>query len=336
MTTLGNTPQKIEDITISGNTQTISYNVNYSDFNNEKSGYIHAIWCYDKHGNRGASPYVYVESDEEAPVVSNIYQDNFTSTGYTLHFTVSDNKALDYIKVFTWTGNTPQKIEDITLSGSSQILSYNINYSDFNNEKKGYINAIWCYDKHGNRGSSPYIYVKEPEMSASPEPTVVPMPEPSEELEVSTSPESTVVPTQKPDEESEVGEMAVPTQSASIIPTLTPSVLPVEPSYSSDDNRVQTNSSVAMMVPAKVEKLSLKFSKKKLRVKWKKVSGANGYEVWYSTTKKFKKKKTTKKVLCNIKNLKGKKTYYVKVRAYTMQDGKKNYGKWSKVKKIKK
>ncbi len=104
-----------------------------------------------------------VVSDTTAPTVSGIYQDNFTSTGYTLHFTVSDNNALDYVKVFSWTGNTPQKTEDITLSGNTQTISYNVNYSDFNNEKSGYIHAIWCYDKNGNRGASPYIYVESDE-----------------------------------------------------------------------------------------------------------------------------------------------------------------------------
>ena len=35
------------------------------------------------------------------------------------------------------------------------------------------------------------------------------------------------------------------------------------------------------------------------------------------------------------KKLKKKKTYYVRVRAYTLSNGKKVYGKWSSVKKVK-
>ncbi len=85
---------------------------------------------------------------------------------------------------------------------------------------------------------------------------------------------------------------------------------------------------------------SLKNSKKKAAVlKLKKVSGAKGYEVVYSTNKKFKKsvkRKTTKKLSVTLKKLKKNKTYYVKARAYKFDsNGAKVYGKYSKVKKVK-
>lgn len=63
-----------------------------------------------------------------------------------------------------------------------------------------------------------------------------------------------------------------------------------------------------------------------------------GYEVQYALNKKFKKAKTktTKKTTFTIKKLKKKKTYYVRVRAYTIDaNRKKVQGKWSKVKKVK-
>lgn len=92
--------------------------------------------------------------------------------------------------------------------------------------------------------------------------------------------------------------------------------------------------------PAKVTALKLKAKKKALQVSWKKVSGASGYQIWYSTSKKFKKKsaKTVKKPKLTIKKLKSGKTYFVKVRAYTLKNGKKVYGAWSKTmkKKVKK
>lgn len=84
--------------------------------------------------------------------------------------------------------------------------------------------------------------------------------------------------------------------------------------------------------------------KKKLTVKWNNnVSNATGYEVQYSTSKKFTKK-TTKTVTVKgkksksktISKLKSKKTYYVRVRAYKNQgDGERFYGKWSSVKTVK-
>ena len=77
---------------------------------------------------------------------------------------------------------------------------------------------------------------------------------------------------------------------------------------------------------------------KKATVVWKKVSGANGYEVKYATKKNFKKAKTVTvkatKGKVVIKKLKAKKKYYVKVRAYKMHRGQKYYGAYSKVKKF--
>ena len=81
-------------------------------------------------------------------------------------------------------------------------------------------------------------------------------------------------------------------------------------------------------------------SGKKLVVKWKKVSGISGYEIQYSTNKKFKSGVTKKNVASNktsatYTNLKKNKTYYVRMRSYVKVDGKKVYSSWSAVKNIK-
>ena len=74
---------------------------------------------------------------------------------------------------------------------------------------------------------------------------------------------------------------------------------------------------------------------KKILVQWKKLKKAKGYQVQYAANKKFKKtSKLTKANKYVSKKLK-KKTYYVRVRAYQMVNGKKVYGKWSAVKKVK-
>lgn len=91
--------------------------------------------------------------------------------------------------------------------------------------------------------------------------------------------------------------------------------------------------------PKQVKIKSVKNNKKKsFKIKWKKVKGAKGYQVKYALNKKFtkgKKVKNTKKLSLTVKKLK-KKTYFVKVRAYTLtKDGKKVYGSWSKIKKVK-
>lgn len=86
--------------------------------------------------------------------------------------------------------------------------------------------------------------------------------------------------------------------------------------------------------PAQVANLKLKKGgKATAKVTWKKVKGAKGYQVKYSTSKKFKKSKTkTKTVKKNKITLKKltKNKYYVKVRAYKKVKGKKVYGKYSR------
>ena len=99
----------------------------------------------------------------------------------------------------------------------------------------------------------------------------------------------------------------------------------------------------AKWTKVKVEKVSLKSAKnskgKKIVLKSKKVSGAKGYEISYSTDKKLKKavtKKNTTKTSYTISKLKKGKTYYVRIRAYKVDStGKKVYGKYSSVKKVK-
>lgn len=91
--------------------------------------------------------------------------------------------------------------------------------------------------------------------------------------------------------------------------------------------------------PRKVQtKLAKSTKKRKITFKWKKTTGT-GYQYQWSTSKNFKKNyltKTTKKTSVTISTSKSRKTYYVRVRAYkTHSNGKKYYGKWSTVKKVK-
>lgn len=93
-------------------------------------------------------------------------------------------------------------------------------------------------------------------------------------------------------------------------------------------------------VPKKPEMKKLTAGKKKFTVQWKKDKKADGYQVQYSTDKKFKKnvksvnvsKKNTK---TTVKKLKKGKTYRVRVRSYKKINGKKYYSGWGKVKSVK-
>jgi hypothetical protein len=89
---------------------------------------------------------------------------------------------------------------------------------------------------------------------------------------------------------------------------------------------------------------SLKKGKKKITVKWKKKKQITGYQIQYSTDKKFKKNRKTvtvkaKKTSRTITKLKSKKKYYVRIRTYkTVKSNgktKKSYSGWSAVKSVK-
>ena len=87
----------------------------------------------------------------------------------------------------------------------------------------------------------------------------------------------------------------------------------------------------------KVLALKLKQKKRTVTASWKKLTGAKGYQICYGTSKKWKnkKQKLVSKNKAVIKDLKKKKTYYFRVRAYRLEGPKKVYGAWSSVKKIK-
>ena len=96
------------------------------------------------------------------------------------------------------------------------------------------------------------------------------------------------------------------------------------------------------IVPAKVTLSKLTAGSKALTAKWKTVSGATGYEVQYSTSKKFTSKttktvkiKSSKTKKTTIKKLTKGKKYYVRIRAYKTVNKKPVYGSWSSVKSIK-
>ena len=124
------------------------------------------------------------------------------------------------------------------------------------------------------------------------------------------------------------------TQPSGIQPT---SAAPVTNTSATAAPKVTPPTATTVPKPAKVKSIKLK-AKKKLNVSWKKVSGATGYEVKAATNSKFTKGKktvTVKKNKATIKNLKPKKKYFVKVRAYKLANGRKYFGKWSKVVKKK-
>ena len=120
-----------------------------------------------------------------------------------------------------------------------------------------------------------------------------------------------------------------------------PSESATTPSTTQPTTKPSTTKNTKTAKPKKTSIKKLSKGKKKFTVTWAKVSGVKGYQIQYSSDKKFKKnnksvtvtkQKTTK---ATVKKLKSKKKYYVRVRTYKTVNGKKIYSSWSKVKSVK-
>lgn len=98
-----------------------------------------------------------------------------------------------------------------------------------------------------------------------------------------------------------------------------------------------------MIIPAKPTPTSLKSKKsKQITYSWKKDSNASGYQIQYSTSSSFSKKKTKSYIISKnstksktFSSLKKKKKYYVRMRCYKTIDGKRQFSSWSKKMKVK-
>ena len=124
-------------------------------------------------------------------------------------------------------------------------------------------------------------------------------------------------------------------------PATKPSEPATTPSTTQPTTKPSTTKNTKTVKPKKTSIKKLSKGKKKFTVTWAKVSGIKGYQIQYSSDKKFKKnnksvtvtkQKTTK---ATVKKLKSKKKYYVRVRTYKTVNGKKIYSSWSKVKSVK-
>lgn len=96
------------------------------------------------------------------------------------------------------------------------------------------------------------------------------------------------------------------------------------------------------ITPIRQSVLALKSSKsRQMAVSWKKDTRATGYQIMYSTDKKFRKNVKTvnikkyKTTHCTVKKLARNKRYYVRVRSYKKVSGGKLYGSWSSTKNVK-
>jgi hypothetical protein len=131
-------------------------------------------------------------------------------------------------------------------------------------------------------------------------------------------------------------------------PTTTNPSAATNPAYSSEDSAnilpsyfYYGSSFSSVKKPKKVKLKKVKaLGKRKVKISWKWSVHQDGYQLQYAVNRSFtKQKKTLKKSTyasaAVVEKLKKGKTYYFRVRAYNKANGKKKYGKWSNVKKVK-
>ncbi len=107
--------------------------------------------------------------------------------------------------------------------------------------------------------------------------------------------------------------------------------------WNDDENNTDIQPAQKVTKPGK-PKLKAKVKKRRVYLSWKRIKKADGYQLQRYKGKKWKTVKTIKngkKVKFKTAKFKKKATAKYRIRAYKLVDGKRVYGKWSKVKKVK-
>lgn len=125
-------------------------------------------------------------------------------------------------------------------------------------------------------------------------------------------------------------------ESTGLVTTYYPGVVNITATAKDGSNVSKTYTIIVKPKKMSAPKLSSTKSKR-MTVRFSSQTNVKGYQIQYSTSKKFKSAKTKKvtKPNATLKSLKKKKKYYVRVRAYIKNGSRTYYGDWSKTKKIK-
>ena len=236
-----------------------------------------------------------------------------------LHLDSATGPVIGTLDIDNTGGEYAFKILSTTVTGATGVHDLYMVFSGEDNVELAKFDH-WRFLKASDDGSIADPTPK-PTPSPSPEPTPEPTPKPTRTPRITATP----VPTATPD--------VTPTPTQDVTATPAPTQGPQASPQPTDDQTEKIK-------VAKVKGVKVKVTKaKKAKISWKKVSGAAGYQVIYSTDKKLKKgvkKGATKKVSYVTKKLKKDKKYFIKVRAYKKdKKGNKVYGAYSARKKVK-
>ena len=247
---------------------------------------------------------------------------------YNVEFSYTSNMAGSIVFQIDGNHNDPMTIEEGTHTITFTYVSLNTDYPNI------YMNLAGL--PTGTKFNFNAEFTKEVETTDEPNTPEVTSPDEPDTPEV-TSPDESDTPEITSPDESDTPE--VTTTAKTEVTT------PVEKTTVSSEAPVNENKLTA---PAKVKIVKAdtkKKASKKVKLLLKKNTGAKGYQIAVYITKKNANKnkkaiviKTVKKIKVSInsKKLKNKKQLFVRARAYVLDaKGKKYYGKWSKVKKIK-
>ena len=104
-----------------------------------------------------------------------------------------------------------------------------------------------------------------------------------------------------------------------------------KPDNSNTDKTEDTQTKPQQTIKVGKPKISLKRSKTKIQVQFKKVKNAKKYQIQYATNKSYKSAKyvNTKATSKYLTKLSKNKKYYVRVRTYKVISGKVYYSSWS-------
>lgn len=196
----------------------------------------------------------------------------------------------------------------------------------------------------------------EPEASSMPEGSAMPGESRAPEASHAPEPEASTAPGQSPQVSGSPippGNTAVPVPShpaenkpsqAPFVPgaaeTPVPEPTNLTPMLTPGGGEMGAEAQTANGKPGRVKGFAVKKKGRSARMSWKKAAGVSGYQIRFGTSRKFKKKnhvlkyKRVKKNKAVVKGLKRKRTYYFCARAYRLESGKKIWGRWSKVRKL--
>lgn len=230
----------------------------------------------------------------------------------------------------------PGKTDYVNVSGQAAIESETnyLNESNINNAK---VTEAWfasltevvpTYNEDGSINLGDFLKLTDAadanagaRFVANPNPTVIvvgteigamPTQEPTPTVAPTQEPTPTVAPTQEPT------PTVAPTQAPTVTPTVAPTQAPtVAPTVS------------PVTKPAKPVVTASKQTKSNIKLSWKKVSGATGYQVQIYKNKKWVTIKTTSATSYTATKLSTATTYKFRVRAYKSVKGTKTYGSYS-------